>query len=189
MRSQVVFILFLILLADCSDKKNADLSLKIKNQLAGAWMDIGTFENNIPMYDSVYIRFEDTDDSVWTTMIHGIWTDSGMYEHFYDIESSELLKIDTVAEFEIYEYNFLTDTTGFINNYQFSPSRSYKEHPRIQGFKQNFQLEITDSIPVIMIENADGTISTPSIKNISKKKLELGWGDKITNKFEKINVF
>jgi hypothetical protein len=182
MQSRQFNILVFILTISCTPNQPTDKhSDSIKSQLAGEWEQIGLFEQDIPMYDTLYYKFNNV-DSIIDKIIYGIWTDSGKYEHIYSADTKTFLSADTVSQIEIYHFVFLTDSSGVLEHYYIEKNRINLADSKEIDYTRNFQMLTKESLTYIQFDSKDGDNNIAGV-SILGDKLELQWNERVTEKF------
>jgi hypothetical protein len=154
-------------------------------QLAGEWEQIGRFNVETLIYDTLYYQFNETDGIV-NEIVYGILTDSGKYEHVYSVTSQTLLRIDSVTQTAIHEFSFQTDSTGFLKHYNLEKGKAHLSDSKGNVFSMGFKIFIKDSVPFIQFDNPDSTKSIAQVK-LSADRLELHWTEQVRETFKKLS--
>ena len=131
----LVFLIFTAFIQSCNQSPES-----ISHLLEGQWRWIGFYENNQPLYDTLYIEVNDSFEPSHSSATNVfIWTDSGTYIHQYRKDS--LIGISPSRAIPINEYIFADSQTGTVLDYGLNPDHRDNEHPRITALEQTFRIE------------------------------------------------
>ena len=186
MKSRHIVIL-IAFLSSCTDS-NKKSSTQIISQLSGDWISVGFYKDNEPFYDTLHLKFTDRSDGSVSEMIHVIWTDSGTFEHVYSTDTSKLIRIDSVTELSITEFQFHNDSIGLALSYELDTVKIYEVDPKIYRESEEIKLIKTDSGAVLEFKYPNGVTYSTMIKELSNDHLILKFDEEITSRFKRLNM-
>ncbi len=183
----LALIILVIILSSCREAKDKP-SLDLSKQLAGPWINIGYFDNGNPDYDTLFVSFQDRFDGSISEIEHIIWTDSGTFKHIYAAETERFIRIDSIKELSISEFEFQTDSTGIVYDYYIDTAKTYNEHPKTFGISDSFKILITDTSAYLEFFYPNRTSSKTLVQEISHDQLILEHTVTRTSRFKRLNA-
>ncbi|WP_416864771.1 MAG: hypothetical protein ACMVP2_19780 [Imperialibacter sp.] len=155
-----------------------------KELLAGKWIDVGSYKNGKPLYDTLGVELNQDFEGVVNELKYVIRTDSGVFKHIYTADSNRFVGIEPATELSIGEYQFINDSVANLTYYQIDTSHFQTTDSKMFGHTEEVRLIESDSgivMEVLYPINLRDEYSDPTyhvfVKRLTTDSLILQFGN------------